>query len=218
MLNIAIDGPSGAGKSTIAKAIAKRLNILYLDTGAMYRAMGLKAVNTGISPSDEDKVIPLLDITDITITYVDGIQHIFLDGEDVSEKIREHHISKAASDVSKIPAVRLKLVDMQRKIAEQNNVIMDGRDIGSYVLPDANFKFFLTASAEVRAQRRYDELAAKGEKVDYDAILEDIIDRDHNDSTRAFAPLVKVPDAVLIDNSNLTVSQSIDLIIKEINK
>ena len=166
MLNIAIDGPSGAGKSTIAKEIAKRLNIIYLDTGAMYRAIGLKAVRLGIDTEDVQGVTGILDSTQIEIKYEDGVQIIYLDGEDVSTAIREHHISKAASNVSKIPAVRLKLVAMQREIAAKNNVVLDGRDITSYVLKDANNKFYLTATPEERAKRRYKELIEKGQNVD----------------------------------------------------
>ncbi len=216
MLNIAIDGPSGAGKSTIAKEIAKRLNIIYLDTGAMYRAIGLKAVRLGIDTEDVQGVTGILDSTQIEIKYEDGVQIIYLDGEDVSTAIREHHISKAASNVSKIPAVRLKLVAMQREIAAKNNVVLDGRDITSYVLKDANNKFYLTATPEERAKRRYKELIEKGQNVDYETILADINDRDYNDTHRDFAPLTRTEDSVFIDSTELTVEQAIEKILSYI--
>ena len=216
MLNIAIDGPSGAGKSTIAKEIAKRLNIIYLDTGAMYRAIGLKAVRLGIDTEDVQGVTSILDSTQIEIKYEDGVQIIYLDGEDVSTAIREHHISKAASNVSKIPAVRLKLVAMQREIAAKNNVVLDGRDITSYVLKDANNKFYLTATPEERAKRRYKELIEKGQNVDYETILADINDRDYNDTHRDFAPLTCTEDSVFIDSTELTVEQAIEKILSYI--
>ena len=216
MLNISIDGPSGAGKSTIAKEIAKRLNIIYLDTGAMYRAIGLKAVRLGIDTEDVQGVTGILDSTQIEIKYEDGVQIIYLDGEDVSTAIREHHISKAASNVSKIPAVRLKLVAMQREIAAKNNVVLDGRDITSYVLKDANNKFYLTATPEERAKRRYKELIEKGQNVDYETILADINDRDYNDTHRDFAPLTCTEDSVFIDSTELTVEQAIEKILSYI--
>ncbi len=216
MLNIAIDGPSGAGKSTIAKEIAKRLNIIYLDTGAMYRAIGLKAVRLGIDTEDVQGVTGILDSTKIEIKYEDGVQIIYLDGEDVSTAIREHHISKAASNVSKIPAVRLKLVAMQREIAAKNNVVLDGRDITSYVLKDANNKFYLTAIPEERAKRRYKELVEKGQNVDYETILADINDRDYNDTHRDFAPLTRTEDSVFIDSTELTIEQAIEKILSYI--
>lgn len=216
MLNIAIDGPSGAGKSTIAKEIAKRLNIIYLDTGAMYRAIGLKAVRLGIDTNDRDGVLTFLDNTEIKIEYNDGVQVIYLDGENVSSAIREHHISKAASNVSKIPEVRRKLVTMQRDIASKNNVILDGRDITSYVLKDANYKFYLTATPEERAKRRYKELIEKGQDVQYDKVLEDINDRDYNDTHRDFAPLTLTKDSVYIDSTNLEIEQAIDKILSYI--
>ena len=216
MLNIAIDGPSGAGKSTIAKEIAKRLNIIYLDTGAMYRAIGLKAVRLGIDTEDVQGVTGILDSTQIEIKYEDGVQIIYLDGEDVSTAIREHHISKAASNVSKIPAVRLKLVAMQREIAAKNNVVLDGRDITSYVLKDANNKFYLTATPEEREKRRYKELIEKGQNVDYETILADINDRDYNDTHRDFAPLTCTEDSVFIDSTELTVEQAIEKILSYI--
>ncbi len=218
MINIAIDGPSGAGKSTIAKELAKRLGIIYLDTGAMYRAIGLKAVRLGFDTLDADGIQSFLDNTDIKVAYIDGVQSIFLDGEDVSVAIREHHISKAASDVSSIPAVRIKLVAMQRKIADTEDMVLDGRDITSYVLPNAKYKFFLTAKAEERASRRFKELTAKGQEVGYDTILADINERDYNDSHRAFAPLTQTADSVFIDSTFMSIDEAIAEIIKYIKE
>ncbi|MDD6054699.1 MAG: (d)CMP kinase [Clostridiales bacterium] len=212
MINIAIDGPSGAGKSTIAKSIAARKKITYLDTGAMYRAVGLKVYLTNSDMYDENQLSHILDNLDLDIKYVNGEQKVFLDGKDVSKDIREHHISKLASDVSAIPACRLKLVELQRRIAEKSDCVLDGRDIGTYVLPDANVKIFLTASPEVRATRRYKELLSKGQKVEYDKVLSDINERDKNDSSRAFAPLKKADDAVEIDSSDMTIKQVIAVI------
>lgn len=218
MLNIAIDGPSGAGKSTIAKAIAEKLNIIYLDTGAMYRAIALKTHRNGIDCNDNVSVLRILDDIDLKVEYVNGVQKVLLDGEDVSEKIREHIISKMASDVSKIKEVRLKLVAIQREIAKNNNVILDGRDIASYVLPNADYKFYLTASAEERASRRYKELVEKGQKVEFLTILNDIKDRDFNDMNREFAPLVSTEDSIYIDSTNYTLNETIDLILSYIKK
>lgn len=212
MINIAIDGPSGAGKSTIAKSIAARKKITYLDTGAMYRAVGLKVYLTNSDMYDKNQLSHILDNLDLDIKYVNGEQKVFLDGKDVSKDIREHHISKLASDVSAIPACRLKLVELQRRIAEKSDCLLDGRDIGTYVLPDANVKIFLTASPEVRATRRYKELLSKGQKVEYDKVLSDINERDKNDSSRAFAPLKKADDAVEIDSSDMTIEQVIAVI------
>ena len=216
MLNIAIDGPSGAGKSTVAKAIAKKLNILYLDTGAMYRAMALKALRLGVQPTDVDGVLAILPQVQLDVRYAPDGMHIYLDGEDVSTEIRQHHVSKAASDISKIREVRLRLVQMQRAIAAANPVVLDGRDITSYVLPDAPYKFYVTASPEVRARRRYDELVAKGQSVDYRGILADIIDRDYNDMHRDFAPLVQTPDSILVVTDDMTIEQVVDHILSYI--
>ena len=218
MLNIAIDGPSGAGKSTVAKAIAKRLGILYLDTGAMYRAMALKALRLGVQPTDVQGVLRVLPDVQLDVRYAADGMHIYLDGEDVSEEIRQHHISKAASDISKIREVRLRLVEMQRAIASANPVVLDGRDITSYVLPTAPYKFFLTASPEVRAKRRYDELIAKGQQVDYQGILADIIDRDYNDTHRDFAPLVQTADSILVVTDDLGIDQVVDLVLSYIRQ
>ena len=178
----------------------------------MYRAVGLKVYLTNSDMYDENQLSNILDNLDLDIKYVNGEQKVFLDGKDVSKDIREHHISKLASDVSAIPACRLKLVDLQRRIAEKSDCVLDGRDIGTYVLPDANVKIFLTASPEVRATRRYKELLAKGQKVEYDKVLSDINERDKNDSSRAFAPLKKADDAVEIDSSDMTIEQVIAVI------
>lgn len=218
MINIAIDGPSGAGKSTLAKAISKKLNLIYLDTGAMYRAIGLKAVEKGISCIDNEKVAALLPNTDIEIKYINGVQQILLDKVDVSTQIRRHEISRAASDVSAIPAVRLFLVEMQRKIALSANCVLDGRDIGTYVLPNANFKFFITATPEVRAKRRHEELILKGDVISYEKVLHDILERDYNDSNRSFAPLKQASDAIFIDTSCMTIDEVIQTVIEKVGE
>ena len=213
MINVAIDGPSGAGKSTISKMVAEKLGITYLDTGAMYRAVALYAYRKGIDVNDQERVVPLLDDVDISFELKDGQKIILLNGVDVSQAIREHYVSKLASDVSKIPQVRKFLVAMQRKIAETTDVVLDGRDITSYVLPNAKFKFYLTATAEERATRRYKELTAKGQEVDFDRILNDIIDRDYNDMNRDFAPLVQTQDSVYIDSTHLSIDEVAAIII-----
>jgi cytidylate kinase len=220
MINIAIDGPAGAGKSTVAKMIAKKLNILYLDTGAMYRAVAYRALSYNLKPdTDIDKIIEMLKDTVIDIRYNnDKSQIVIINGIDVTQSIREHFMSKAASDISKIPEVRIKLVMMQRDIAKNNNVVLDGRDITSYVLPNAKYKFYMTATAECRAKRRYDELIDKGQQVNYDDILKDIKDRDYNDSTRAFAPLKKTEDSILIDTSNMTIDDVVDKILSYVEE
>lgn len=213
MINIAIDGPSGAGKSTVAKMISRKLNILYLDTGAMYRAVGLKALRNNVDISSETEVKTMLDDTNVEIRYENGVQKIFLDKENVDGFIREHAVSKAASDISAIPCVRLKMVELQREIAFKNDCVLDGRDIGSFVLPNAFPKVFLTASPQERAKRRQLQLAEKGENISFEKILADIRERDANDENRAFAPLVKAQDAVLIDSSDLTAEQVCEKII-----
>lgn len=213
MINIAIDGPSGAGKSTVAKMISRKLNILYLDTGAMYRAVGLKALRNNVDISSETEVKTMLDDTNVEIRYENGVQKIFLDKENVDGFIREHAVSKAASDISAIPCVRLKMVELQREIAFKNDCVLDGRDIGSFVLPNAFPKVFLTASPQERAKRRQLQLAEKCENISFEKILADIRERDANDENRAFAPLVKARDAVLIDSSDLTAEQVCEKII-----
>ena len=216
MTKIAIDGPAGAGKSSICKKVAKALGYIYIDTGAMYRTVGLKAVRCGIDTKDSEGVASILPTLDIDIRHEGVEQHIFLDGENVSDQIRTPEISMAASNVSAIPAVRVALVDLQRKLAENHEVVMDGRDIGSFVLPDAEVKIFLTASVDARAQRRYKELLEKGETVDFDAVKEDMILRDKQDSTRAVSPLVVADGATVIDTSKLNFEESVNAVIEHI--
>jgi len=218
MINIAIDGPSGAGKSTVAKMLAGKMNIKYLDTGAMYRATALFALEKGIPVNDERAVRPILDELNIDIEYKDGTQRVLLCGKDVSTAIREHHVSKAASDISAIPAVRMKLVEMQRKIASESSCVLDGRDIGTYVLPDADLKIFLTASVEERARRRFAEMQQKGMECDIKKVEEDIKKRDENDSNREFAPLRQAEDAVLVDSSELSFDEVCQKLYDMINE
>lgn len=215
--NIALDGPSGAGKSTVAKALAKRLDIIYLDTGAMYRSLAYVAVKQGIDVNDEAAVKPMLDNLDMKIITGDS-QQIIVNGENVTPFIREHYVSKAASDISALPAVRIKLVELQREIAKNDCVVLDGREIGTYVLPDAKYKFFITATPEVRAKRRFEELKAKGDAPSYEKVLEDIKVRDYNDSHRAFAPLKQADDAVLVDTTNMSIDEVIDFVLNKMEK
>ena len=216
-ISIAIDGPSGAGKSTIAKALAKELGFVYIDTGAMYRAVGLYVLRKGIQPTDQAGVEPLLDDINITLDYEDGTQKIYLNGEDVSGLIRTPQISKYASDVSALVPVRLKLVELQRELAKSKSVIMDGRDIGTYVLPDAQLKIFLTASGEERARRRYEELKAKGVACSLEEIARDMAQRDENDSKRAFAPLKAADDAIVLDSTKLNQDQVVQTVLGYLN-
>ncbi len=214
-INIAIDGPAGAGKSTIAKALAKELNFCYVDTGAIYRTVAYFLDLLGDSPKDADGVERYIDELTIKIEYdEDGKQHMIMNGMDVSGEIRTQDISQKASLVSAHKVVRDVLLDMQREVAKQNNCIMDGRDIGTVVLPKAQVKIFLTASPEVRAKRRYDELIAKGQKAQLPTILKEIIQRDHQDTTRPIAPLKQAKDAVLVDTSEMTVDEVIAAIRK----
>ena len=208
--SVAIDGPAGAGKSTIAKALARELGFHYVDTGAIYRTLGYYFDLIGIGPKDIDGITKYIDECVIEIEWdEDGSQHMFLNETDVSEDIRTPEISKIASTVSAHALVRDTLLDMQRDVAKKHNVIMDGRDIGSVVLPRADVKFFLTASAEVRAQRRYEELKAKGSKDSYEKVLKEVNDRDHADMTRAVAPLKQTKSHILVDTSNMTIEQVI---------
>ncbi len=210
MINIAIDGPSGAGKSTVAKALAKELHFVYVDTGAMYRAIGVYIRGCGISMDDADAVTAVLPQVSVTLDYAeDGSQSVLLNGEDVSRTIRENEISMYASAVSKIPAVRAHLLSLQRDMAATHNVIMDGRDIGTVVLPDAQLKVFLFASAEARANRRTKELLEKGQDVDYETILAEINARDEQDRTRAVSPAIPADDAVMLDNSALDIAGTV---------
>lgn len=218
MINIAIDGPSGAGKSTVSKTVAKTLGYIYIDTGAMYRTLAYKALSLGIDISSEpDKVEAMLDNTVLDIRHTEDGQHMFADGEDVTAFIRTPEVSMGASAISAIPFVRSWLLEMQRSFARENNCIMDGRDIGTVVLPDAGVKIFLTASPEARAKRRFDELVEKGEDVTFDKVLADMIKRDEDDSTRACAPLAAADDAVYLDSGDITFEQTVERIIEIIN-
>lgn len=212
MINIAIDGPAGSGKSTVAKLLSEKLDILYLDTGAMYRACGLKAHMLGISCGDEAGVNGFIRDIDLEVRYESGAQHIYLDGRDVSAEIRHHEVSKMASDISKIKSVREKMVEMQRMVAKKQSCVLDGRDICMYVLPDAKYKFYMTAKLEIRAERRYRELIARGLDVKYEDILKEVADRDYNDSHRENSPLKQAPDALLIDTTDLTAEEVADVI------
>ena len=203
--NIAIDGPAGAGKSTIAKKLAADLGYVYVDTGAMYRAMAYYFLQNGIDAKDEKAIADACPKVDVTIQYVDGEQQVILNGENVNGVIRKEEVGNMASATSVYPVVRTKLVDLQRQLAARENVIMDGRDIGTVVLPNANVKIFLTASSKVRAQRRFDDLTAKGVACNIDEIEKDIIDRDYRDMHRETSPLKQADDAVLLDSSNLDI-------------
>ncbi|MBQ2650697.1 MAG: (d)CMP kinase [Clostridia bacterium] len=209
-INIAIDGPSGAGKSTIAKILARELGFIYVDTGAMYRSIGLYMLRNGVDSTDLPAVQAALQGIEINIAYVDGAQHIYLNGEDVSELIRTEAVSKAASAFSAIPEVRAFLLELQRGLAAKNSVIMDGRDIGTVILPNAEVKIFLTADDTARAERRYKELIEKGQEVTFESVLENIRQRDKNDSERALAPLKPAEDAILVDTTKLDLMQSVE--------
>ncbi len=216
---IAVDGPSGSGKSTLAKGVAKKLGIMYLDTGAMYRTCGLCAVKRGIDPKNEDEVNAMLDDMKIEVKFEDGIQHMILNGEDVTGQIRTPEVSMAASSVSAHPKLRVKMVDMQREIAKSQTFVLDGRDIASNVLPNAKYKFYVTAPAEVRAERRLAELKELGdESQNYEEVLADIIKRDEQDMNRAVSPLIQVPEAVVIDTSKVDIEQTQDLLISYIEE
>ena len=215
-LKIALDGPSGSGKSTIAKRLSKELDILYLDTGAMYRATALKALKLNVDTFDEKGVSSFINDLNLEIKYENGSQQTYLDGENVSDKIREPQVSMAASNISSLKCVRLKMVEMQRKIASSTSCVLDGRDIGSYVLPDADYKFYITASVEVRAQRRFKELTEKGFNVDFEALKKEIEQRDYNDSHRDFAPLVKAKDAIFIDTSDMDIDGVVNAVMSHI--
>ncbi len=214
MIRVAIDGPSGAGKSTIAKAVAKALNIDYIDTGAMYRAVAYKTISNDIDPQDGVAMQAMLDETEIDFSQ----GNIILDGAAINGEIRTDAVAKRASQCSALPAVREKLVQLQRRMGQKKSVIMDGRDIGNNVLPDAEHKFFMTASPQARARRRYEELSARGQDVNYGQVLSDIEQRDHNDMTRKLNPLRKAPDALEVDTTELGIEEVTDLILKEIRK
>lgn len=212
-MKIAIDGPAGAGKSTISKEVAKRLGFIYIDTGAMYRSVGLAALNAGISTTNESELEKIIEDIDISIKNLGDTQRFYLGGNDVTEKIREPQVSVAASNVAVVPSVRLKLVELQRKMSESSDVLMDGRDIGTYVLPNAELKIFLTASVDERARRRYEELRLKNTATTFEDVKNDIIYRDKNDSEREFAPLKAAPDSVVLDSTDMSVEEVINKIL-----
>ena len=217
---IAIDGPAGAGKSTIAKILANELELIYVDTGALYRTIGYYVLSLGIDTADSEAVVAALPSLTVELKYVDGVQRVFANGEDVSDLIRTPAISMAASAVSAIPAVRAYLLDTQRSIAASHSVVMDGRDIGTVILPDAKVKIYLSASPEARAQRRYDELQAKGDPATYEEVLADMIKRDYDDMHREIAPLKQAEDAIPVDTSGETLEQSVakikDIVYKKL--
>ncbi len=209
--SIAIDGPAGAGKSTLARRLAEKLGFLYVDTGAIYRTVALAVLRAGIDPADAARVVPLVGGLDIRMSYGgDGVQRMYLAGEDVSEAIREHRVSSAASKASALPEVRAFLLDFQRRQAQEHDVVMDGRDIGTVVLPDADVKIFLTAAPETRAERRLLELEQRGQAADFNTVLRDIRERDHQDETRPVAPLKRAEDAALLDTTRLNLEQSLE--------
>ena len=217
-INIAIDGPAGAGKSSTAKLVAAKLGYIYVDTGALYRTVGLYSIRKGIDTKNAENVISTLSDIKVELKFIDGSQHVFLNGEDVSEAIRTPEASMAASNVSAIPRVREFLFDLQRSIAAENNCIMDGRDIGTVVLPNADVKIFLTASVEERARRRFKEMLDKGESADYDDILEDIKKRDYQDSQREIAPLKQADDAIFVDNGGYNLESGAAYLIEIIKE
>ena len=214
---IAIDGPAGAGKSTIAKAVSKKLNSIYVDTGAMYRSIALFMIRNNVSKEDTASIAAKCKDADVTINYEGGVQNVILNGENVNGLIRTEEVGNMASVVSAVPEVRAHLLQLQRNLAASTDVVMDGRDIGTTVLPDANLKVYLTASSKVRAKRRYDELTAKGESCDIDVIEKDIIDRDHRDMTREISPLKQADDAILVDSSDMTIEEVENKIIELAN-
>lgn len=217
--SVAIDGPSGAGKSTLAKMVAGALHFLYIDTGAIYRTVGLYARQNHVDPHDAEAVTALLGSIEIRMEHGDdALQHMYLNGEDVTEAIRQHEISAYASAVSAIPQVRAFLLDMQRSFARTGNVVMDGRDIGTVVLPDAPVKIFLTADASDRARRRYEELLQRGQQTDYETVLRDVIQRDHDDSNRDAAPLKAAEGAILLDTTGNTLEQSYELLLNTVKE
>ncbi|MBQ9965776.1 MAG: (d)CMP kinase [Clostridia bacterium] len=218
MISVAIDGPAGAGKSTLSRKAAKELGFIYVDTGALYRAVGLKFIRAGVDENLNCDIEKILADTKVDIRFIGGEQHVFLDDTDVNDEIRTPAASMMASAVSAKPEVRAFLLQMQRNLANENNVLMDGRDIGTVVLPNATVKIFLTASAEIRAERRYKELVEKGSEVTFEEVFEDMKKRDYNDSHRAVAPLKQADDAVLADTSALTFDESLALILSIVNE
>lgn len=205
--NVAVDGPAGAGKSTIAKLVAKEMGYIYVDTGAMYRGLAIHFLKKGVDPEEKEAVVEACRDAEVTIGYEDGVQQIYLNGENVTGMLRTEEVGNMASRTSAIPEVREKLLELQRSLASEKDVIMDGRDIGTNILPDADVKIYLTASVETRAKRRYDELKEKGESCDLEEIVRDIKARDERDMTRDIAPLKKAEDAVLVDSSDMTIEE-----------
>ena len=216
--NVAIDGPAGAGKSTIAKLVAKEKGYIYVDTGAMYRGLAIHFLDKGIEPGETDKVIEACKDAEVTIAYEDGVQHVYLNGNDISSRLRNEEVGNMASVTSAIPEVRKKLLELQQNLAKTQDVIMDGRDIGTTILPNAEVKIFLTASAKTRANRRYLELTEKGEACDMDEILKDIVDRDERDMNRTVSPLKKAEDAVLVDSSEMGIDEVVESILSVYRK
>ena len=214
MFNIAIDGPAGAGKSTIAKKVAKELDFIYVDTGAMYRSMALYLIRKGVKAEEKNKIIELLPEIHVTLAYVDGEQHVYLNKEDVSSLIRNEEVSQMTSSVSTIPEVREALLSLQRNLAKENNVLMDGRDIGTCVLPNAELKIYLTASTKVRAKRRYDEMIEKGMECNLKELEASIKERDYRDMNREIAPLKQAEDAVFLDTSDMNIEEVVNAIIR----
>lgn len=212
--NVAIDGPAGAGKSTIAKLVAKEKGYVYVDTGAMYRGLAIHFLENGIEAEEKEKIAEACKDADVTIRYEDGQQQVYLNGKNITAKLREEAVGNMASKSSAIPEVRAKLLELQRELARKEDVIMDGRDIGTCVLPDADVKVFLTASVETRAKRRYDELVEKGVACNLEEIARDIAERDERDSTREIAPLKQAEDAVLVDSSHMTIEEVVAAIVK----
>lgn len=210
--NVAIDGPAGAGKSTIAKLVAKEKGYIYVDTGAMYRGLAVHFLKKGIQPQETDKIAEACGDAEVSIGYEDGAQQIYLNGENITSMLREEAVGNMASMSSAVPAVRAKLLDLQRNLAKEKDVVMDGRDIGTYVLPDADVKVYLTASVECRANRRYKELTEKGVECDYNEIAKDIEERDARDMNREIAPLKQAEDAVLVDSSDMIIQEVVDAI------
>lgn len=214
MYNIAIDGPAGAGKSTIAKIVAKKLGFIYVDTGAMYRTLALACYRAGIKADEEEKVVAKCNEVNVTLGYENDTQKVYLEGEDVSQLIRQEEIGNMTSAIAVYPPVRKILVEMQQDLAKKNNVVMDGRDIGTAVLPNADLKIYLTASSRTRAERRYNELVEKGQVCDIDEIENDIKERDYRDMNRDVSPLVQAEDAVLVDSSDMNIEEVVEAIIK----
>ena len=212
MMNVAIDGPAGAGKSTIAKLCAKKMDLIYVDTGAMYRAVALYLLESGIDVNDRSAVAEKCKGAGVDIKYEDGVQNVYLNGTNVTGRLREEAVGNTASVTSAVPEVRAQIFSLQRGLAERGGVIMDGRDIGTVVLPDADVKIYLTASSEVRAKRRVLELEAKGEHPDFEEVKKDIEDRDHRDMTREISPLKQADDAILVDTSEMTIDEVVDKI------